>query len=381
MSHDQLFADAVTAANLPGAVGLITDRDGTSYARAFGYADAMTKTPMTVDTLAQIASMTKAVVTVAAMQLVEQGLLTLDAPIGDTLPELAAPMLLTGFADDGAPQLRPATKAITLRHLLTHTAGLSYFFVRPETLRYFAATGMPTPGSRASITMPLLFEPGEAWEYSVGIDWAGLAVEAVTGQTLGAYLASHVTGPLGMASTAFHPEAPADAAKVHMRTADGDWAINPMWLGGGEFEAGGGGLASTAPDYGRFVRMVLNDGVADDGSRILKAATIEDMARNHIGPLRAGYMGSAMPDLAPPFDNFPDQHTGWGLSWLTNPDPGPHGRPAGSLAWAGIFNSYYWIDRANGVGGVFISQLAPFGDAGALSAFGALERMAYGKES
>lgn len=183
-----------------------------------------------------------------------------------------------------------------------------------------------------------------------------------------------------MASTAFLDALPDDAAKVHARTPEGDLAIQPMFLGGGEFEMGGGGLSSTAHDYGRFVRMMLRGGELD-GNRVLAEATVAEMARNQVAPLRAGYMGSAMPDLAQPYDTFPDQHTGWGLGFLINPEQGPNGRAPGSLAWAGIFNSYYWIDPANGVGGVMMSQLAPFGDAGALGFFGALERAAYGIEA
>ena len=150
-----------------------------------------------------------------------------------------------------------------------------------------------------------------------------------------------------------------------------------MFLGGGEFDAGGGGLTSTAPDYARFVQMMLRGGELG-GNRLLQADTVAEMARNQVAPLRAGAMGSAMPALAQPYDTFPDQHTGWGLGFLINPETGPHGRSPGSLAWAGIFNSYYWIDPVAGVGGVFMSQLAPFGDAGALACFGALEQLAYG---
>lgn len=377
MDTDHTFADAVAAADLPGAVGLIVDRAGTRYARAFGLADTGTGAPMEVGTVCQIASMTKAVVAVAAMQLVERGKLELDAPVGVLLPELAEAQVLTGFGDDGAPQTRPAARDITLRHLLTHTAGLSYHFIRPETLRWFQHAGAPELSTRKGIGMPLLFDPGEAWEYSVGIDWAGLAVEAASGRKLGDYLRDHVTGPLGMDQTAFRASRPEGAAAVHARQPGGGFATVPAWLGGGqEFELGGAGLSSTAPDYARFIRMVLNQGQLD-GARILKGETIVEMSRNHVGDIRAGYMGSALPELAPAFDNFPDQHTGWGLSWLTNPDPGPNGRAAMSLAWAGIFNSYYWIDPAGGLGGVFMSQITPFGDPGALAAFGALERMAY----
>ena len=368
------FDAAVASAQIPGAVGMIVDPDGVRFARAVGEADATTQAPMREDTLFQIASMTKAVTSVAAMQLVEQGRLSLDADIGAVLPDLANPQVLTGIAE-GKPQLRPANGPITLRHLLTHTAGLGYFFIHPEVLGWFAATGMPEPGSLASIKMPLMFDPGESWEYSVATDWVGQAVEAVTGQTLGDYFAEHVTGPLGMTNTAFRAEMPPDAAKVHVR-AEGGWEINPAVLGRGEFHMGGGGLSSTAADYARFVRMLLRGGELD-GARILKSETIAEMTRNQVAPLRAGKMGSAMPELAGPYDTFPDQHTGWGLGFLINPEQGSHGRSPGSLAWAGIFNSYYWFDPVKKVGGVFMSQMAPFGDPGALAAFGALEEMAY----
>lgn len=376
MSNTDQFESAFAKANLAGAVGLIVDRDGTRYARALGVKEAGGEAPMAEDTLFQIASMTKALVSVGAMQLVEQGKLDLDADLGGLLPDLANPQVLTGFDDTGQPQLRPAKRAVTLRHLLTHTSGLGYFFIHPQVLQYFGAVGMPAPGSLASLKMPLMFDPGESWEYSVATDYAGLAVEAVTGQRLGDYLTEHLFGPLGMAQTAFRAALPDDAARVHARNEQGQLAAVPMYIGGGEYDSGGGGLTSTAPDYARFVRMVLNAGDLD-GQRVLRPETVAEMGRNQIGSIRAGYMGSAMPALAAPYDVFPDQHTGWGLGYLINPEPGPNGRAPGSLHWAGIFNSYYWIDPTSGVGGVFMSQLQPFGDPGALACFGALERMAY----
>ena len=375
MSQTTPFAAAFAEAQLPGAVGLIVDRNGIRHAEALGHADVSSGAPMQLDTLCQIASMTKALVSAGAMQLVEQGRLELDADVGALLPELANPQVLTGFDADGQPQLRPAARAITLRHLLTHTTGLGYFFIHPEVLRYFGAVGMPTPGTRASVTMPLMFDPGERWEYSVATDWVGLAIEAVTGERLNDYLTANLFAPLGMTQTAFRAALPSDAARVHVRAGG---ALSPVdiYLGGGEFDGGGGGITSTAPDYAQFVRMVLNGGELD-GQRVLSAATIAEMSRNQVAPLRAGYMGSAMPQLAAPYDTFPDQHTGWGLGFLINPEKGPNGRSPGSLAWAGIFNSYYWIDPAAGLGGVFVSQLQPFGDKRALACFGALEAMAY----
>lgn len=375
LMNDQQLESAFAASGLAGAVTMILDADGTRYARAFGETTAGGGA-MQEDTIFQIASMTKALVTVGALQLVEQGRLSLDAPIGDVLPELADPQVLTGFDADGKPQTRSAARPLTLRHLLTHTSGYGYAFIHPEVLQYYTAVGMPKAGTLDTIRMPLMFDPGERWEYGVGIDWAGLAIEAVTGQRLGEYLTQHVFAPLGMTQTAFRDALPEDAAKVHARLPEGGLQPLPVFLGGGEFEMGGGGLTSTARDYARFVRMILRRGELD-GARVLKTETVAEMARNQVGDLRAGYMGTAMPEMSQPFDTFPDQHTGWGLGFLINPEQGPNGRAPGSLAWAGIFNSYYWIDPSSGVAGVFMSQLSPFGDPGALDMFGALERMAY----
>ena len=376
MIDDTPLETAIAQGKLPGAVAMLSTRGGETYVRAFGMADATTGRAMAVDTPFQIASMTKAVVSVGAMQLVERGLLALDAPIGDLLPDLADAQVLTGFANDDTPELRPARRPITLRHLLTHTSGLGYAFVQPEILRWFEKTGMSAPGSRAAITMPLLFDPGERWEYSVATDWAGLAIEAATGSTLGAYLSEHVFEPLGMAATGFLPALPTQASRVHVRTPDGGLATHDIYLGGGEFDSGGGGLVSTAPDYTRFVRAILRGGELN-GARILTPATMAEMSRNQVSPLKAGAVGTAMPELATAFDPFPEQHSGWGLGFLINPDPGRDGRSAGSLSWAGIFNSYYWIDPAADVAGVFMAQVAPFADAGALAAYAALEQMAY----
>lgn len=376
MIDDSSLEQAFTQSALPGAVGIIVGRDGVRYARAFGLADHASGAAMQIDTPFQIASMTKALVSVAAMQLVEQGKLALDRPIGDVLPDLGAAQVLEGFDAEGQPVLRAPVRPITLRHLLTHTAGLGYFFVHPEILQYFKAVGMPTPGTLASIRTPLMFDPGDRWEYSVATDWVGQAVEAVSGQSLGDYLQAHVFAPLGMTSTGFHAHLPQGAARVHARLPEGGFKLLDSFLGGGEFHAGGGGLTGTAPDYARFAMMMLNGGTLE-GAQVLTRETVAEMARNQVHPLRAGAMGSAMPALAAPYDTFPDQHTGWGLGFLINPEPGPNGRSPGSLAWAGIFNSYYWIDPARGVGGVFMSQLSPFGDPGALGMFGALERLAY----
>ncbi|WP_336987401.1 serine hydrolase domain-containing protein [Altererythrobacter aquiaggeris] len=376
MIDDTSLQTVFEKSGLPGGVALITDARGVTYSRAFGQSDALEGAPMAQDTIFQIASMTKPLVTVAAMQLVEQEKLSLDAPIGGVLPALADPQVITGFELDGRPNTRAAMRPITLRHLLTHTSGLGYIFVQPEVLKHFQHAGMPAPGSMASVTMPLLFDPGDKWEYGVSTDWVGLAIEAVTGMRLQDYLSANVLEPLGMTQTAFRDALPGGAAKVHARQADGSLAILPLFIGGGEFDSGGGGLTSTAADYARFMRMMLNGGELDS-NRILSAESVMAMSTNQIGDLRAGAMGTSMPDVAQPFDQFPDQHTGWTLGFLTNPEAIEGRRSAHSLSWAGIFNSYFWIDPAGGVGGLFMTQLSPFGDPGALACFEAVERMAY----
>jgi methyl acetate hydrolase len=372
---DSNLARAIAAANLPGVVALISDGGETRYARAFGRANMLTGAAMAVDTPVQIASMTKLVTSIAALQLVAAGALALDEPVARWLPELAAPEVLTGFGADGRAQLRPARRPITLRHLLTHTAGFGYPFVQADMARYYALNPA-VPGSRAAVRLPLLFDPGDDWAYGVGTDWVGFAVEAASGMRLGDYMAQHIFAPLGIAATGFFGPLtmPAGAAAVHGRLPGGALVPTPMHLGGGEFDGGGGGLTSTAEDYARLLRMLLNG-----GEGVLPLAMVAELFTNQVGPLRAGQMDSAMADLASPFDLIPDQHCGWSLGGLINPAAGPNGRSAGSLAWAGIFNTHFWVDPAAGVAGIFLTQLAPFADAGALSAFAAFERMAYAR--
>jgi CubicO group peptidase (beta-lactamase class C family) len=291
--------------------------------------------------------------------------------------------VITGFADDGTVQTRPAARPITLKHLLTHTSGFGYDFMSANMLRARGPEGPPPFGAKAGLHTPLLFDPGEEWNYGISTDWAGLAVEAASGQRLDDYFAEHITGPLGMVDTCF---APSDAqrsrlATLYAQTPEGLGPM-PMEIGGGaaaEFLAGGAGLCSTAPDYLRFCQMILRGGEFD-GARILSAAMVDQLKANQIGGLRAGRMDTVMPAFAPVYDAFPDMQTSWSLAFLINPERGPDGRSAGSLAWAGIANCYYWIDPAADVAGILMTQLLPFADASVLSAYGALERSVYGME-
>jgi CubicO group peptidase (beta-lactamase class C family) len=379
---DQVLRSGIDAGAIPGVVAAATDRRETIYEGAAGKRALGEAADMTLDTVAWIASMTKPLTATAAMQLVEQGRLNLDDPAGKWVAGLASPRILEGFDDAGKPRTRPAGKPVTLRQLLTHTSGFAYTMWSPDLLRYQQTTGLPgvTTCQNAALNLPLLFEPGEQWDYGIGIDWVGKIVESVTGQRLGAYLRDHVLGPLGMGDTAFKITADMRArmAKVHQRGDDGtlsptDFEIpqNP------EFEMGGGGLYSTAPDYLRFIRMILNGGVGQNG-RVLKSETVELMSRNHMGDLLSVHLlKTAIPSVTNDAEFFPGIRKTWGLSFMINMDEAPTGRSPGSFAWAGLANTYFWIDPTKGIGGVYITQLFPFADRTSLPLFLEFEKATY----
>ncbi|WP_309606902.1 serine hydrolase domain-containing protein [Phenylobacterium sp.] len=369
---------AVSGGRIAGAVALVADRDGEIYARAAGVRSAGGGEAMTRDTLFWIASMTKAVVSVAALQLVERGRLSLDGDLSELLPDLAGLEVFDGFAPDGAPRLRPARGAVTLRLLLTHTSGFGYAFLHTDVAAWMTATGTPdvTSGLRSAHRQPLLFDPGQGWAYGIGIDWVGIAVEVASGQRLDAYLAEHIFAPLGMVDTTFDPSPVQAARKVGMHARGPDGALAPMAFGlpsDVEVLSGGGGLYSTAPDYGRFLRMLLGG-----GPQLLSAETMAALGTVQTGDRRAGAWTGALPHLSRDFDLYPDMLTGWGLATMISPDASADGRDAGSLAWAGLSNCYYWADPAAGKAGLILTQILPFGDPEVLSLFAALERDVYG---
>lgn len=376
---DAALESAVAAGKVPGVVAMAANAAGLAYQGAFGVRDLSRSPAMTLDTVFRIASMTKAVTCVAAMQLVEEGRLALDAPvpdIGETA--LNAPQVLEGFDAAGAPILRPAKRAITLRHLLTHTAGFTYEAWNENTLRYVKATGTPSTqtGRLAALRLPLGFDPGDKWEYGINIDWIGRIIERVSGQSIDVVLRERILSPLGMDDTGFvtNPAQRARQASVHQRQPDGSLAAQPLpepFVP--EFYAGGGGLHSTAPDYLRFLLMLLNGGSLD-GARILRPETVALMNDNQIGDLPAGVLRSCQPERSNHVDFFPGARLRWGLGYMLNLDPGPNGRSAGTVSWAGIFNTYYWLDPARRVAGVILTQILPFADPSVLRLYGGFER-------
>jgi methyl acetate hydrolase len=379
---DTLLRHAAETGEVPGVVALAATADRVLYEGAFGCRDLAQGSAVTPDTIFRIASMTKAVTSVAAMQLVEAGRLALDQPIGQVLPELAQPQVLTGFDAAGKPRLRPARRPITLRHLLTHTAGFGYEMLNSDLIRYIHRTATPSTntGKLASLNLPLLFDPGERWEYGISIDWVGRAVEVASGTSLDVYFREHIFAPLGMTDSGFElsPEQAARLARVHQRQADG--SLQPLAIDmpppRPEFWAGGGGLYSTGRDYLRFLQMVLNRGHLGD-ARLLRPETVATMSANQTGDLDAGIMRTAMPERTNDFALFAGRRCQWGLGWMITPFQVPNGRSPGSLTWGGIFNSYYWIDPVKHVAGVILAQFLPFADPRALAVSAAFERRVY----
>jgi CubicO group peptidase (beta-lactamase class C family) len=362
---DALLEAAVSNGDVPGVVAAVTTADDTIYEAGFGERAIGGGVAMTPDTVGWIASMTKAVTGTAAMQLVEQGKLDLDAPAGNVVAHLGEVEVLEGF-ENGEPKMRAPRRPVTLRHLLTHTAGFTYETWNPDILTYQEAKGLPPLRSceNAALLTPLCFDPGERWAYGINLDWVGKMVEAVSGQRLGAYLAANICEPLGMTSTAFKitPDMKARLAAVHARGDDGGVELMGLIVEQNpEFELGGGGLYSTVGDYLKFIRMILNHGSAN-GAQILKPETVEMMSVNQMGDCRVVELKTAMPAYSNDAEFFPGIEKSWGLSFMINEEEAPTGRSAGSLAWAGLANSYYWIDPTKGIGGAFMTQILPFVD-------------------
>lgn len=379
---ERLLAEAIANGTAPGFVSALADRSELLHECACGRLAIDGLEAMTNDTIVWLASMTKLVTTIAVMQLVEDDRLDLDAPVVPLLPELADPVVLDGFVADGSPALRPASAPITLRQLLCHTSGSGYEFMNADLLRARGPVGPPPATSLASLHGPLACDPGRRWHYGFGIDWAGIAVERVTGQPLDQVFAEQIFDPLGMSDTGFEiaENARDRVASIHLRGADGALAIIPSPAGSPdeqEFRPGGAGLYGTASDYLRLLRMILCDGELD-GVRILRSDTVDKMWTNQIGELCAGRVDSACPALALPYDPLPGQHGQWCLLGSLNPHAVAGGRSAGSAGWVGLAGTTFWIDREAGLCAVLLAQLLPFADPGVVTLQRDFERSVYG---
>ena len=353
---------------VPGVVAMATDRNGNTYEGAAGVRELGKPQAMTTDTVVCLWSTTKAITGAAVMQLVEAGTIGLDDPAKKYVPELADVKVLDGFDAAGEPRLRAPKSDVTVGQLLLHTAGFGYDIFNPELIKYGQKKKVPSvaTSTTASLRTPLLFDPGERWEYGVNIDWAGKVVEGATGKRLGEVMRERIFAPLGMSETGFElqPGQRERKATTHNRDTTGKLTPNPAFElpPDPEQHMGGHGLYSTVGDYTKFIRLILNDGAAPDGTRVLKPETVAAMAANGLGNLKIKLLPGAIPSLSHDAEFFPGMPKSWGYTWMINDEDAPTGRPAGALAWAGLANLFYWIDRKNGIGGFWATQILPFID-------------------
>ena len=376
---DRVVQDA--ASRVPGVVAGVTTAEETLYLGASGYRDLGTKTPMTTDSVFAIFSTTKALTGVAALQLRESGDLDFDAPAKEYAPALGEVQVLEGFDDNGDPVLRAPKSDITTKQLLLHTAGFGYDFFNEQYNRLAENHGQPSivTSSRRALQTPLLFDPGEQWEYGSNIDWAGQVIEGITGRRLGEVFRDRILTPLGMTNTSFTLDGDMESrvATMHQRGADGTLEPTDFRLPDPEVHMGGHGLYSTVGDYLSFIRMWLNDGSAPSGEQILRPDTVEFAAQNHLGDLKVKMLPGVIPTLSNDAEFFPGQSKSWAYTFMVNDEEAPTGRPAGSVAWAGLANLYYWIDRRNSIGGYWATQIFPFADADSVTGYLDLETATY----
>ncbi len=378
---DRSLQQGVADKTVAGVVAMAANEKGIIYEGTFGKRRMADGPEMSLDTVFWLASMTKAITATACMQLVERGKLRLDQPAAEVLPALAAPKVLEGFDATGKPRLRPAKRPITLRHLLTHTSGYTYSIWSKQITEYERVTGMPDIGEckNGAFAAPLEFEPGERWQYGISMDWVGKVVEAVSDQSLEIYFRENIFAPLGMTDTGFliGSEQKRRAATMYNRHADGTLTSTPFEMPQRpEFFMGGGGLFGTPRDYLAFLQLLLHGGTFN-GAQVLQPQTVASMFQNHIGELNVGKMISAQPSYSSDFDQFPGTAHKWGLSFDINTATGPNGRSPGSVSWAGLFNTYFWLDPVKRVTGAIFTQVLPFFDSGVLKLYGQFEKGLY----
>jgi methyl acetate hydrolase len=351
---------------VPGVVAIVTDHKRNIYEGAFGKRRLDQDADMTTDSVFAIFSTTKAITGTAVLQLVEDDKLDLDAPAKNYAPEIGTLQVIDGFDDSGDPKLRPPKRDITTRMLMLHTAGFGYDFFNELYNRLATEKGQPSviTASKKALMTPLLFDPGERWEYGSNIDWCGQVVEAITGKRLGDVFKERIFAPLGMNETSFTltPAMRERLAGMHQRNADD--SLKPLDFelpADPEIHMGGHGLYATVGDYMRFIRMWLNDGDGENG-RVLKPETVKMAAVNGLGDKKIKMLPGVIPSLSNDAEFFPGLSKSWAYTFMVNDDEAPTGRPAGALGWAGLANLFYWIDRQNGFGGFWATQILPFGD-------------------
>ena len=380
---DKVLDRAVSGTpRVPGVVAMVTDREANIYEGAAGERVLASGNAMTTDSVMAIFSTTKAITGTAVMQCVEEGKLDLDVPAKNFAPDIGNLQVLEGFDGDGKPKLRAPKRDITTRMLMLHTAGLGYDFFNENYNRLAREHGQPSvvTSSRASIMTPLLFDPGEKWEYGSNIDWCGQVVESIRGKRLGEVFRERIFDPLGMKDIAFAltPSMRDRLARMHMRKDDGSLTPSDFELPADpEVHMGGHGLYSTIGEYMKFIRMWLNDGAGPNG-RVLNAETVKAAVRNGLETHQKVVMlPGVIRSLSNDAEFFPGLKKSWAFTFMVNDEEAPTGRPAGAIGWAGLANLFFWIDRKNGFGGFWGTQIFPFADAASFGGYMDFETATY----
>jgi CubicO group peptidase (beta-lactamase class C family) len=370
---DRYLAGEISERRIPGVVAMVVDEDEVLYLNAFGQRDVANQAPMTNDTIFRIASMTKPVATTAIMILVEEGKLSLDDPISKYVPEYADIGVITDFdPNDGSFSTRPPATPVSIRQLLSHSSGLAYSFAS-DTVTALNGNGVN------GIDVPLLYDPGTGWSYSHGISVVGRVLEEIEGIGLDQFFEQRLFRPLGMNDTSFVVPSGKNGrvTTTHRRDETGGFVETPNPNDIRSAVSGDGGLNSTASDYAKFIQLILNDGVAPNGDRLISRASVAELSRNQLGAVRVSLQDEPTPALARAFP-LGAGRDGFGLGFqITGQHSDSDARAPGSMSWAGIFNTEFWVDPANGIGGILMMQYLPFYDADAVDVLQGFEASVY----
>ena len=371
---DAYLEQAVSKTKIPGVVALVIDNENVLYSAAVGKQNVTAEIPMSMGTLFNIASMTKPVAATAIMMLVEEGKLDLDDPISKYVSEFGGKTVISTFKDeDGAYTTHPARQEITIRNLLSHSTGLAYGFASETVFRLNGGNAFAD-----NADLPLLYDPGTAWSYATGIAVVANVLETITGQSLDVFLAERIFEPLGMIDTTYvvPPNKISRVATIHNMTEKG-LVEAPVPDEVRSSVSGDHGLYSTAPDYAKFIQLFLNNGFAPDGTRLLEEETIRIMGENQLGDVRVSLQDEPTPSISRVFP-LGAGRDGFGVGFqVTGQHKDPKIRSPGSMSWAGLYNTEFWIDRKAGFGAVLLMQYLPFYDEDAIATLLGFEQRVY----
>ena len=393
---DSLFEEVVDSKAVPGIAAAVYDASGKAlYSKAFGtnnLDDPAAKAYSTA-TPTVMFSTTKLVACTAALQLVEQGKLSLSDLAEKYVPDIAKIQVVDGVDSEGKLKYRAPSQKITVLNLFTHTSGFTYDFFDKDTLTYRIENGH-SPGTYMEgnydfFKAPLAHDPGATYTYGISIDWLGFIVEAISGMSLDKYVDKNILQPLGLKNTKpFFDDDGSDHLVCHLRGEDGKLTAAPPLQPNPKAEKFGGGhyLASTLDDYCQFLLAIINKGTHPNGAKILEAKTVDEyLFKDYIPQIcsneNVGTVPSTIPQLTSTGKLLPGAELGWSCGMMINNTDVPGGRKVGSGAWAGLGNLYYWVDPKGDRLGLIMTSVLPFFDETVLKLFDTLEKVAYGGDA